>query len=147
MGTRKWTSAMLPIQIVFDASPEELQELASRCRYAFKVDQKSMADNASSIISLMAQGCIVFTESRFDTPDEYRRGGPSGGLLSPVIMPPNHLGTCDGQFVVDEIARRRRDRQLNIQTLKNMLTLLTKRYGLNSVAAKHLTVYKTLFEK
>lgn len=134
----------LPIEIVFDAPPELFQKIAGVCQYAFKVDLKSMADNASSILSLMANGCITFTESRFDTPDEFRVD-KTGGKLSPVIMPPNHKGTCSGKFVADEIARRELDPSLNRATLKNMLTLLKKRYGIDAVAGKHMQVYKTLF--
>jgi hypothetical protein len=133
----------LPIEIVFDAPPDLFQKIASRCKYAFKVDLKSMADNASSILSLMANGCITFTESRFDTPDEFRVD-KTGGKLSPVILPPNPLGSCSGEFVATEIARRDADPSLNLATLKNMLTLLKKRYGIDAVAGKHMQVYKTL---
>ena len=136
----------LPIEIQFDASPEQFQEIAAKCKYAFKVDQKSMADNASSILSLMVNGCIVFTESRYDTPDEFCSGGGAIGPVSPVIMPGNRYGACSGQFVVNEILQRQLDPALNLQTLKNMITLLTKRYGIDSVARKHMTVYETLFE-
>ncbi|MEO5730561.1 MAG: hypothetical protein ABI134_09580, partial [Byssovorax sp.] len=140
---KKWPGARLPIQIVFDAPPDEFQRIAAQCKYAFKVDQKSMADNASSIISLMSNGCITFTESRFDTPDEFQKD--NGGALSPVIMPAQKYGVCEGSFVVDEIRRREGERgaESNRRTLKNMQTLLTKRYGLEAVAGKHLHVYKT----
>ncbi len=62
-----------------------------------------MAGNAPSILSLMANGCIVFTESRYDTHDEFCEGGRA---LSPVIMPAKCHGTCAADFVVDEILRR-----------------------------------------
>ncbi|MEP7120140.1 MAG: hypothetical protein ABJE95_04480 [Byssovorax sp.] len=140
---KKWPGARLPIQIVFDAPPDEFQRIAALCKYAFKVDQKSMADNASSIISLMSNGCITFTESRFDTPDEFQKD--NGGALSPVIMPAQKYGVCEGSFVVAEIRRREGEHgaESNRRTLKNMQTLLTKRYGLDAVAGKHLYVYKT----
>lgn len=140
---KKWPGALLPIRIVFDAPPDEFQRIAAQCKYAFKVDQKSMADNASSIISLMSNGCITFTESRFDTPDEFQKD--NGGALSPVIMPAQKYGVCEGLFVVTEIRRREGERgaESNRRTLKNMQTLLTKRYGLEAVAGKHLHVYKT----
>lgn len=142
-GKAKWPFAPLPIKIVFDAPPDEFQRIAAQCKYAFKVDQKSMADNASSIISLMSNGCITFTESRFDTPNEFFKD--NDGALSPVIMPPQKYGTCNGTFVVKEILRREQEAgaQSNRQTLKNMQTLLVKRYGLDAVAAKHLLLYKT----
>ncbi|MFP2927747.1 hypothetical protein ACLESO_21620 [Pyxidicoccus sp. 3LG] len=142
----KWPCALLPIEIEFDAPPELFQRIASGCKYAFKVDQKSMADNASSIISLMSNGCITFTESRYDTPAEFYKD--HGGVLSPVIMPAQKYGTCDGAFVVREIIRRESERGAvsNRQTLKNMQTLLTKRYGLEAVASKHLAIYKTFLK-
>ena len=143
MREKRWPAAPLPITIVFDAPPDKFQRIASKCKYAFKVDQKSMADNASSIISLMSNGCITFTESRFDTPDEFFKD--NGGALSPVIMPAQKYGTCEGAFVVHEILRREAESgaKSNRRTLKNMQTLLVKRYGIEAVAAKHLIVYKT----
>lgn len=143
LSKKNWPAAPLPITIEFDAPPDAFQRIASQCKYAFKVDQKSMADNASSIISLMSNGCITFTESRFDTPNEFFKD--NGGALSPVIMPAQKYGTCEGAFVVREILRREGESgaKSNRRTLKNMQTLLVKRYGLEAVAAKHLIVYKT----
>lgn len=145
LGNEKaWPAAPLPVTIKFDASPEEFQDIAAQCKYAFKVDQKSMADNASSIISLMSNGCITFTESRYDTPNEFYKD--NNGALSPVIMPPQKYGACDGTFVVEQILHREAENEQNSnrRTLRNMQTLLVKRYGLDAVAAKHLIVYKTL---
>lgn len=137
----------LPIRVMIDVPPDAFQVLATTCKYAFKVDQKSMADNASSIISLMANGCIVFTESKFDTPDEFR--SDKGGRLCPVIMPANKYGTCDGAFVVQELTKRETEdnETSNRETLKIMKTLLVKRYGLDEVADQHMRVYLTLLDE
>jgi hypothetical protein len=64
----------LPIDLFVDVTAAELSELFQRCRYAYKQDEKGMADNASSIISCVANGCITFTSQGAVTPIEFQQG-------------------------------------------------------------------------
>lgn len=138
------TVPVLPLEIELFVSDERFRALGLLCKYAYKVDQKGMADNASAIVSLVANGCIVFTEAGYDTPDEYRLD--KGGDLSPVVTPQSKHEACEAAFVLDEIERRENEsaQASNVRTLVNMIELLEKRYAIDVVGAKHLAVYATV---
>jgi len=138
------SAPVLPLEIELFVSEQRLREIAATCKYAYKVDQKGMADNASAIVSLVANGCIVFTEAGYDTPNEFRLD--KGGDLSPVVMPVSKHDECAAAFVLAEIERRETEiaQASNVRTLKNMIELLEKRYAVDVVGAKHLRVYATL---
>ncbi|MDY7227146.1 hypothetical protein [Hyalangium rubrum] len=75
----------LPIDLHFNVSPEQLILLFRQCKYAFKQDARGMSDNASSIISCMANGCITFTKQGGMTPNEYRVSGPKKKPISEYV--------------------------------------------------------------
>ncbi len=51
------------IEIILNPSDEQIFEKANLCQYAYKSDGKGFANNASSLLNLMALGCILFTKS------------------------------------------------------------------------------------
>jgi hypothetical protein len=62
----------LPIDVFVNLSTPELVKVFNACKYAYKEDEKGMADNASSIVSCIANGCITFTSLGSLTPLDFQ---------------------------------------------------------------------------
>lgn len=71
----------LPIDVFVNLSTPELSEVFNDCKYAYKEDEKGMADNASSIVSCVANGCITFTSLGKLTPLDFIQA-PQGERIS-----------------------------------------------------------------
>lgn len=54
--------------IIPNPTDGQLEYYTKRCRYAYKYDNKGFANNSSSIINLMAAGCIVYCKADKYTP-------------------------------------------------------------------------------
>ncbi len=64
-------SSNLPIELYFFAEPEQMKLLFNQCKYAFACDEiKGFANNASAMITLLAQGIILYANRGFCTPSE-----------------------------------------------------------------------------
>lgn len=50
------------LEIHINPDDEKLTKIINSCRYAYKPDGKGFANNSSSIINLLAFGCIVYTK-------------------------------------------------------------------------------------
>jgi hypothetical protein len=120
-------------------------ELARRCQYAYKDDEKKMADNASSIISAMAHGVMVMTQIAYVTPNEFRPD--KGDIQSPVITPSEKDQPADAHFVINELEARKKDPEKDKATLGAMKAALKDRYSIDQVGISHLKVYDSLKPK
>jgi hypothetical protein len=65
---------VLPIDLHLAPKDSELAAIFRQCKYACKDDEKGMADNASSIVSCIANGCITLTWIGDLTPHAFKRG-------------------------------------------------------------------------
>lgn len=66
--------------IIPNPTEGQLAYWMKRCKYAYKADNKGFANNSSSIINLMAAGCIVYCNSGKYTPNFMKDGRFSDAL-------------------------------------------------------------------
>ncbi len=55
------------IEITLNPTDDEIFQKANLCQYSYKTDGKGFANNASSLLNIMALGCILFTKSTLFT--------------------------------------------------------------------------------
>jgi len=55
------------IEIKLNPTDDEIFRISNLCQYSYKTDGKGFANNASSLINVMALGCILFTKSTLFT--------------------------------------------------------------------------------
>ncbi|MFC1659721.1 hypothetical protein ACFL0U_04105, partial [Pseudomonadota bacterium] len=133
-------------------SDNELAVIAKRCKYGYKGDQTGMRDNASGIISTLAQGCITYCASSFNTDDCYRRGGEYADAIDLDATPGHGMfpGNPKAEVLLKSIAGRESDQHqrpadgggsINRNTLELMDKLLQERFGGESIFRKHMEVY------
>ncbi len=56
------------VELILNPSDSKLIYIINQCQYAYKTDGKGFANNSSSLLNLMAFGCILFTKSSQFTP-------------------------------------------------------------------------------
>lgn len=56
------------VELILNPSDSKLIYIINQCQFAYKTDGKGFANNSSSLLNLMAFGCILFTKSSQFTP-------------------------------------------------------------------------------
>lgn len=111
----------LPAEFHLDLSEEALQQLISKCKYAYKPDNKGFANNASAIINLLAQGCVTFAKWGIVTDREFLPGGSyeNALVLTSKQSKSLHEFYPSADEVIAKIVQRESDPQqtLNRQTI------------------------------
>ena len=141
----------LPVFFKLNLSDAEAVDTFKACKYVYKPDDKGLADNASAMISPMANGCILFTKLGKLTPAEFIEGGHR----APQEVPPERfkldfagsysdavcLGEQDENIgpenVIAEIERREQEgNPANRITLERLKHLTEHRYLPITIAAR-----------
>lgn len=85
---------LLPIDIKIGCDAAEIRVLCNNTRYAIKYDNKGWANNASSHISCLANGCIVYTGWGMNTSREVVDGGK---YQDAIVFLAKKYGLKDGE--------------------------------------------------
>lgn len=155
---RRWDNLPLPVFFKLNLDEPALVETFKQCKYVYKPDDKGMADNASAMISPMANGCILFTSWGAVTPAEFK-AGPSS--LAPVEAPERfkldfasryakaivlsgaERAPMTPESVIESINAREADGNAsNRATLESLKHLTEHRYLPIMVAARHVIYYR-----
>lgn len=109
------SSQRLPIEFHFSVPPEHMPRIFSRCKYAFACDTpKGFALNASAMITMLAQACVLFSRAGCCTP-----GVSISESGEPVRLGAKYKDRIAGlaKAVVEELVKREEDMSLNLQQL------------------------------
>lgn len=153
-----FTDLPKPVFFKINLSEEALVKTYQECKYVFKPDEKGMADNASAMISPMANGCILFTKWGGITPDEFldkaesreREKGSerykldfSGRFRKAIVLSEGKDVEIAPKDVVKAIVQRERpgDKQ-NRETLACLKVLTEHRYLPIMIAARYVLYMK-----
>lgn len=135
----------LPIEFYFNVSPEELDELSERCKYCVKLETKGFANNSSSIINALHRKHIVFTNRGTLTAEEFIIGQYKDAL---VLLPYEAMPAKDGtiqqnyvDYILDEIARRELDANLNMTTVNQVEQVICKLFNIELICCSLLNEY------
>lgn len=157
-----WISMPLPVFFQLDLDELALVETFKQCKYVYKPDKKGMADNASAMISPMANGCILFTNRggvtpaefvtapltsapRVQTPERYKLDFAGRYADAIILSPPGKELTSDQ--VINVIDEREADGGVkNRKTLENLKHLTEHRYLPIMIAARNLIYYRRKLE-
>lgn len=110
----------LPAEFHLNLNEMEMQALVSKCKYAYKPDNKGFANNASSVINLLANGCVTFSKWGIVTSDEFLKGGKYEKALSLTKDKKSmYEFSPHPEDVLAEIVKRENDplQQLNRETV------------------------------
>lgn len=166
-GYKKWLAAEkaaldvlkpLPVFFKFNLPEAELIEAFKQCKYFYKPDDKGLADNASAMISPMANGCILFTNRGHVTPAEFHDEGRIGDRESveerykldfaarynkAVIISGALDQAMEPAAVIREIAVRENDGGAkNRETLEQLKHVSEHRYLPIMVAARNVLFFR-----
>lgn len=115
----------LPIEFHLNLDEGEMEKLISKCKYAYKPDNKGFANNSSAIINLMANGCITFAKWGMATDKKFLSGGEHANALVLTDEQRPSLGDFSPTpaEVLAEINRRESDplQKLNRETAEKAL--------------------------
>lgn len=153
----EWEKMPLPVFFKLNLTEPALIESFKQCKYVYKPDDKGMADNASAMISPMANGCILFTSWGVVTPAEFTAeasASASGatperykldfaGRYAKSIVLSKKKTPMTPENVIAAILKRESDGNLtNRETLENLKHLTEHRYLPIMVAARHVIYYR-----
>lgn len=138
----------LPIDFHLDINEKEFTELATQCKYAYKPDNKGFANNASSIINLLACGCITFAKWGIVTGSDFLKGGKFENAL---ILTPEQIALPffepSPDFVLAEIERREKEenQSSNRKTMSDSKKAMEEVFHPEVIGKHMLSVYQEVF--
>ncbi len=143
----------LPAEFHIDLNEQELQQLMSRSKYAYKPDNKGFANNASAIINLLANGCITFAKWGRVTDRQFLPGEVHENAIILTKEQRSNLQDLspDPQEVIAHICMRENDpgQKLNRETVHAALRAthdpVQGVFSNNAVTQEAIAVYESLF--
>ncbi|WP_338867761.1 hypothetical protein [Myxococcus stipitatus] len=108
-------------------------------KYAYKEDEKGMADNASSIVSCVANGCITFTSLGALTPLDFIQSREGERFSFKKLTPPR-AEDATPEFVFEQICLREESPHLNLRSYEAMKRAIETRFEPGRVATQHCLV-------
>lgn len=137
----------LPVEFHLDLNEGEMHQLVSRCKYAYKPDNKGFANNASAIINMLAQGCITFAKWGIVTSPDFLKGGRFENALILTEMQEGLVTQSPSpEFVLHKIMERESelDQVANRSTVETALAAVRELFNPEKIAHHVIGVYQSV---